>query len=276
MTYSTLMVHLQADQLAAGLLEIANSLAQRLGAGMIGIAARRPMDMTYNDGYVPAEIVQQNREQLEAELAAAEAVFRHALTGRVRSLQWRSAITYGPLSDYLAHEARSADLIITGIDGNASVFDTANRVGVGNLVMQAGRPTLVVPASVGKLVLEHVLVGWKDTKETRRAISDALPLLRLAARVTVLEIAPTDEVQSAMVRLRDVVDWLNRHGIEANSIASSSGGNDTKQIHDIVQEQGADLIVAGAYGHSRVREWVLGGVTRDLLLRGKTCALLSH
>jgi nucleotide-binding universal stress UspA family protein len=76
--------------------------------------------------------------------------------------------------------------------------------------------------------------------------------------------------------LQDVVGWLKRHGIEANAVAAPSTGDDATGLKAIAQEQRVDLIVAGAYGHSRVREWVLGGVTRDLLLRGGPPALVSH
>jgi nucleotide-binding universal stress UspA family protein len=270
------MVHLQAGQPNASLLRIADDLAQRFNAGLIGIAASRPMDVIYGRGYVPADMIQQNHEEVEAELKAAESEFRSAQSGRARFLDWRSSITYGSLSDYVAREARSADLLITAVDRNADTFDSPRHAEVGALVMQAGRPILLVPASVDKLDLEHVMVGWKDTRETHRAISDALPLLRKAARVTVVEIAPDDDLSAARGRLQDVLAWLGRHGVEAKSIASPSTGDDTKRFSDIAQEQKADLIVAGAYGHSRAREWVLGGFTHDLLLRGNRCALVSH
>lgn len=276
MAYATLMIALQVGQSNKNLLKVAGRLAQRLNAGVVGITACRPMDVIYSDGYVPADILQQNRDDLETGIKAAEAEFHTALNGQVNLLEWRSTIMFGSLSDYVAQEARSADLLVTSADPSTASLHPAERIGVTNLLMQAGRPILVVPPSVETLDLQQVIVGWKDTRETRRAVSDALPLLQAATRVTVLEIAPKDEVRSAMARLQDVLDWLGRHNIEAGSIVSSSGGDDAERFRDIVQEQSADLVVAGAYGHSRVREWALGGVTRDLLLRGDVCTLLSH
>jgi nucleotide-binding universal stress UspA family protein len=142
--------------------------------------------------------------------------------------------------------------------------------------MQVGRPVLIVPAPIDKLKLERVVIGWKDTRETRRAVFDALPLLKKVAHVTVVEITAEQDLVAARIRLEDVVDWLKRHGIGAKSLVSLSSGDDTTQLNAVAREQGADVIVAGAYGHSRLREWMFGGVTHDLLLRAARCALLSH
>jgi nucleotide-binding universal stress UspA family protein len=166
--------------------------------------------------------------------------------------------------------------VITGVAPNAPRFDTSRYVDIGDLVMQAGRPCLIVPTGVETLALEHAVIGWKDTGEARQVIRDALPLLKQARRVTVVEIAIEEDLEDARSHLVDVVAWLGRHGIDATSIAALSTGDDAVALNGIFQEQGADLIVAGAYGHSRVREWVLGGVTRDLLLRAGCCALVSH
>ena len=94
--------------------------------------------------------------------------------------------------------------------------------------------------------------------------------------MTVVEIAAEDDLDAANARLADVAGWLKRHGIDATPVTAASPGDDAARLDAIVREQGADLLVAGAYGHSRVREWALGGVTRDLLLRAGRCALVSH
>ncbi len=276
MTYATLMVHLELGHPNAGLLQIAGDLAERFDAGVIGIAACQPMQMVYGDGYVSGSFVEQDREEIDKEMRAAEAEFRGALQPRVETLRWRSAVTFGPLSDYLALEARSADLVITCVDRNNSLFDGSRHVDMGDLVMQLGRPVLIVPTTVDKLALERVVVAWKDTRETRRAVFDALPFLKKAAHVTVVEIAAEDDLAAACMHLEEVAGWLKRHGITASSVASPSTGDDPTRLNAIAREQGAELIVAGAYGHSRLREWVLGGVTRDLLLNAECCSLVSH
>ena len=208
-------------------------------------------------------------------MKAAEAEFRSALQTRAVTLEWRSTVMFTLLSDYLAREARSADLVITGI-ASGDMFDSARSVNTGDLVMRAGRPVLVVPAAAGKVRLDRVVVGWKDTRESRRAVSDALPLLKGASHVAVVEIAVEAELAAARTQIEDVAGWLNRHGIKAECLTSPSTGDDATALYAVAQDQGADLIVAGAYGHSRLREWALGGVTRDLLLRANWCSLLSH
>jgi nucleotide-binding universal stress UspA family protein len=149
-------------------------------------------------------------------------------------------------------------------------------VNVGDRVMQVGRPVLVVPDAADELNLKQVVIGWKDTRETQRAVFDALPLLKKAAHVAVVEICADDEMAAARKRVEDVAGWLKWHGVVAEPHASPSTGDDASLLNAIAQEQGADIVVAGAYGHSRLREWVLGGVTRDLLLRGQNFSLLSH
>lgn len=272
MSYATLMVHLEIGHPNTGLLRIAGDLAGRLNASLVGIAVCQPMRILYNDGYVPGDIIEQDRQQIDDDMKAAEAEFRAAFPGG----EWRSVVTYKSLSDNLAKEARCADLVITGVDKNVSFFDTSRHVDMGDFVMQAGRPCLIVPADTADLALNHIVVGWKESAESRRAIRDALPLLKLSEHVTVVEIAGAEDLAAAHARVDDVVAWLGRHRVTARPAAALSTDDDATRLDAIVKEQGADLLVAGAYGHSRVREWALGGVTRNLLLRGGRCSLISH
>jgi nucleotide-binding universal stress UspA family protein len=276
MTYATLMVHLELGQSNAGLLKITASLAERFHARVVGIAARQPIQIIYNEGYVAGEIVEDDLKETKKEMEETEAEFRSALQTRVRDLEWRSKVMFGPLSDYLAREARSADLVITGVDRSGSLISPSRNANTSDFVMRVGRPVLIVPDSVERLKVERVVVGWKDTRETRRAVLDALPLLKQAADVTVVEIASEEKLTAARRHVEDVTGWLKGHGVPARFLALPSGGDDVVQLKTVVQEQSADLIVAGAYGHSRLREWVLGGVTDDLLLRADRCSLVSH
>lgn len=275
MTYPTLMVHLELGRPNSGLLKITGDLAERFRAGVIGIAARQPLQLIYGEGYVSGEIFEQDQRETERELKEAEAEFRAALGPRVATLQWRASSTYGYLSDYIASEARCADLILTGV-ARGDMLDSSRSTNTADLIMQAGRPVLTVPTTATSLSLAHVLVAWKDTRETRRAASDALPLLERATRVSVVELAAEDELEDAAKRVSDVVVWLRGHGIEADGTASISTGDDATALYAIGQDKGSDVIVAGAYGHSRLREWALGGVTRDLLLSANRCSFLSH
>ena len=276
MTYATLMVHLEPGRSNAGLLHVASGLAERLGAGVIGIAACQPLQLIYNDGcYVPNDLIQEDRDTCATQIREAETEFRRAMEGHVQTLGWRSAVTAEPLEQFLAREARGADLVITATSAGAG-HDATRRVNAGDLVMQLGRPVLAVPQSVGTLGLHRVVVAWKDTPEPRRAAMDALPLLKLAAHVAVVEVAPEEDLPATRTHLQDVVGWLGHHGVRADALAVASDGGDAAQLASIVDAQDADLVVAGAYGHSRVREWAFGGVTRGLLANTRRCALVSH
>jgi nucleotide-binding universal stress UspA family protein len=148
----------------------------------------------------------------------------------------------------------------------------------GDALMRAGRPILVVPPGVAALEGRRVLVAWKDTREARRAVADALPLLSRAEEVLVVEAAPeVEERGQALRRADDVAALLAGHGATARGEALEPGGGAVAD--DLLRaagRHGADLVVAGGYGHARLREWAFGGVTRDLLTRCPVCCLLSH
>jgi nucleotide-binding universal stress UspA family protein len=175
-------------------------------------------------------------------------------------------------------QARCADIVVAG--GQSPAFSDAFALASPkDLVMQAGRPILVVPDGVNWLDLRSVLVAWKDTPEARRALADALPILRKARDVTVLAIPEGDDDRPAAVAgVTDVTAWLARHGVTAIARVSEAARNETVagQLEKIAGDVGASLIVAGAYGHSRFRELILGGVTQYLVTQSARCVLLSH
>lgn len=276
MTYANLMVHLQIGGSNTDLLQVAADLAGRFQAHVVGIGACQPMQPVYNDGYIPQRLIQEDLDEIDKEIKLAEFEFRNALHGRATSLKWKSTVTFSPLADYVAREARTADLIVTGADRSANLLDRSRHIPIGDLAMQAGRPLLIVPAIATRIGSDRVLVCWKDTRETRRAVVDALPFLKAAKHVTVVEIADDESENEARRHVAEVAAWLASHGVGAHGTVASSTGNDAAKLAAVADEQGADLIVAGAYGHSRVREWALGGVTRDLLLRADRCTLISH
>jgi nucleotide-binding universal stress UspA family protein len=276
MTYATLMVHLELGRPNTGLLKIVGDLAAKFQASVVGITACQPLQLSYGDGYVSGDVVEQDQAEIQKEVADAEMEYRSALPAHAGKLMWRSNVTMEPLSDYVAREARSADLVITSVDTGASLFDTTKHMNVSDLVMRVGRPVMIVPAAADVLKLDRVVVAWKDTREARRAVLDAVPLLKAATSVTVVEIAPQDGLAAPPRGLEDVVAWLERHGVTAQPLAVAAAGEDADQLARFVQEHQTDLMVAGAYGHSRLREWVLGGVTRDLLMSAGCCSLVSH
>jgi nucleotide-binding universal stress UspA family protein len=271
----TMMVQMELGKTSPNLLLVAGQLAARFGADVIGIAACQPVQVVYSDGFISADIYDKDRNEIGGEMSAAEDAFRAALTPYARSVGWRSLITFQPLAECLASEARSADLVITAScqTGNANPTRAMN---IGAFVMQVGRPVLIVPVKVATLALSHVLVAWKDTREARRAIFDALPLLKQAERVVVVEITRAVNADESSAHLIEIVNWLKRHEIAAEAHTVVSRGDDAAQLLTIAHDRNADLLVAGAYGHGRLMEWFFGGMTRDVLFCPERCSFLSH
>lgn len=269
MTYKTLMVHLEAGQSNADVLHVTAEIAQRYQADVIGIASCEPVQIGWGDGMMSSDIALAERQIVDDELKMVGTEFHACEAIRGHVLEWLAIPTMEPIAHVIALEARSADLLITGV-----LADTSRHANTGDLVVRAGRPVLAVPPEPVTGSFEKVMIAWNDTRECRRAVSDALPFLKTADRVVVVGVSsePTDLTAS----VKDVMGWLARHGIDADRIVSHVAGSAAATLASIAAEHTIDLIVAGAYGHNRLREWGFGGVTRDLLLRANRCALLSH
>lgn len=275
MAYTTLMVQLESGCANTAVLQAAGDLAERFQAQVVGIAACRPMQMVYGEAYLSGELIAQEKKQMQADVDAAEDEFRSALQTRAAGLAWRSMVMFAPMADLVVHEARSADLFITARGANDSL-EPSRGVPVGDLIMQLGRPVFVVPPVLEDRTLDRVVVGWTDSREARRAVADALPLLQKATHVVVAEMSADTDFSNVHQRLNDVVAWLGRHGVQAQTLVEPSTGDDAAGLDAIAEEQGAGVIVAGAYGHSRLREWAMGGVTRKLLQHADRYLLVSH
>ena len=277
MTYATVMVSLALDQPNEARLEAAGQIAEKFDAGIIGIAASQfSPPLYFTSGEQAQSLIDQGQAALKKRMSELEAQFRGAIKNRGKSVEWRSAIDFP--ARYILSQARSADIIVSG--GPSDAFsDPFALASPKDLVMQAGRPLLVVPDTANGVDLRSMLVAWKDTTEARRAIVDSLPLLRKAKGVTVAEIVEAGDSRSAAAsRLRDVATWLSRHGIAASELVpEKSGDRDAAaELDRIAADIGAGVIVAGAYGHSRFRELILGGMTQHLITQTARCVLLSH
>ncbi len=274
MAYRSLMVQIDLNRPNDTRIKIAGALADRCGAGVIGIAACREVPFAYSDGYAASQLIERERKSITARMQTAEAHFRRVLDGHAKFVEWRSSVTEP--TDYLIEQARAADLIILGTAHREESFDPVREIDPADLLANAGRPVLLVPHEVEQLSGKHVLIAWKDTREARRAVLDALPLLSLCESAIVAQIDEANDLTKAQTSVNEVVLWLGRHGINARGIVPPPLKSAAQQLDGLAWEEGADLIVAGAYGHSRFREWVLGGATREFLMRTPRCVLLSH
>jgi nucleotide-binding universal stress UspA family protein len=275
MSYATVMVSLTVDQSNEAVLEVAGQLVEKFDARVIGIAAAVLGPPPYfMAGDFAQDFVDQGEASIRKRMAEIEVQFRAGMNGRTKDVEWRCSLELP--ARYIVREARAADIVVAASAGEALV-DPFAVAGPNDLVMQVGRPLLVVPPSVRWLDLRSALVAWKDGAEARRAIAGALPLLRKAGEVVVAAIAQDENDRSEMLRQADdVVSWLARHGIQASSMVPEGIGNAQIRLDRIAGDITAGFVVAGAYGHSRFREWVLGGVTQHLVQQDARCSLLSR
>lgn len=276
MPYANLMVSIELGRSNKALLRSVSTLAERFHSGVIGVAACRPINVVCPDYSLPTKLFDEDRKQIDKEFRTAEAEFRAALLDRIGRVEWRSCTILSPISDYLAHEARCADIVVVSADRNATPQDITRQLDVPNLVMQIGRPVVIVPEAAAETAFDRILVGWKETREAQRAVADALPFLMKAKQVTVVAVAAKEELIEVRNQVVDVVGWLGCHGVQAQSLVRASHGTHASQLSAIAGELGCGLVVAGAYGYVRNREWVLGGVTTDLLRPTTRCSLLSR
>lgn len=274
MTYRSLMVFLDLHHTNESALRVACDLGDRFDSKVIGVTSGIPSTPVHLNGLIAPNVLEANYEQLNEAVSLCEDRFRRAADPVGGSSEWRSGTDLP--ADFLASEARAADLLIAGqLDPDAALV-SGQSLDIGDALMKAGRPLLVVPPHKTCMPLDRIMIAWKETAEARRAISAALPLLQAAKELTIVEVFEKAEQDSAALHVADVAKWLRRHEIAASTSTELSVGNSGSQLELIASEYGADVIVAGAYGYSRFREWAFGGVTRHLLQQRSICALLMH
>jgi nucleotide-binding universal stress UspA family protein len=273
MSYATLMVYVEADGTPEQRVRLAATLAEKFSAPLIGFSALAAKPIIGAESPVIVEVLDAEASEIRSKLSEREKWFRKIAGGGHHNRKWRSAVGY-PTNE-LAREARSADLLIVGRSNGAG--DLYSRLDLGGVVLRAGRPVLVVPDGIGSLRAERVVIGWKDTRESRRAVVDALPFLHEAARVSIVEICASGEEERSQEHLDDVARHLKQHRIDCGPrIVLHQKGSDAAQLIQLAQDDGADLLVTGGYGHSRMGEWMFGGMTRELLVSSPLCCLMSH
>jgi nucleotide-binding universal stress UspA family protein len=272
MSYKSIFAHARVGHDNSNVYSVSGQLATTFEAQITGISG---VQLTRPFSEMPvADTMQYEREAAGRALKQVEQDFRAALRDSNTSLSWRFCCDFWPIADFLAQESRGADLIVASPEAGP-FLDNLDETHLGPLVLKAGRPVLIVPSEHRQLKLEKVVVAWKDTREARRAVADALPLLQKANIVSVVEICSPELVKEAHQRTVDVAQWLKLHGVDAHGITESTYLTDLEGLRARLRK-GCDLLVAGAYGHTRLREWAFGGVTMDLLLPGNHCTLVSH
>ncbi len=270
---ASVMVHVDFDVGSDNRIKIAADWARKFDSVLIGVAGWVPGREV--GGWFAAELEPPaaRLDRISVELNKLGDHFR-TLAGRtIRDVEWRATFHFP--REVIATEARAADLVVIGSHSVAE--DVYHAFDAGMVLLSAGRPVLVVPDGVTSNAGQRVVVAWKDTREARHAVQSALPYLKIASDITLTAIAEEVLETAAHHQLDDVANYLLRHGIKVNAKAVlHPKGSVSGQLISVAKSEGADLIVAGAYGHTRLGEWVFGGVTRGLLQGSEVCCLLSN
>jgi nucleotide-binding universal stress UspA family protein len=276
MGFKTMLVHVDTGRSAPTRLKLSADLAARFAAHVTGLYVRRPFQAPAFSDAGPAmdSLYRTYENAAKADEALATAAFRDLIGGTSLSSEWR--VVDGLAEEVVAAHARYADLVIVGQSEPDAAATTTPPDLAETVALASERPVLIVPhIGVTKPPGKTVMLCWNGTREAARAVTGALPILKQADKVIILLIDPRndgDEQPGASISR-----WLGRHGVKAvvqrDTAAESSVGG---VILSRAADQDADLIVMGLYGHSRMREWVLGGASRTLLASMTVPLLVAH
>jgi nucleotide-binding universal stress UspA family protein len=276
MTYKTILVHLNDGRRAERIIEPATQLAARFNAHLTGFHAysavpASPIPMASSAlGHIVAA------ERRNSEVIAD--AFKRMTSNKAYVAEWQlEKATHFDLSGVVTERGRAADLIITGQTDpewdSSPLMEFPER-----LALESGRPVLTIPyAGRYSTVGRRIVIAWKKSREASRAVFDALPLLRGADAVHILEIKERGDEDTEFAADTSIAVSLGRHGIKPEvqtSIASDISVGD--EILSRAADLAADLLIMGAYGRARFRELLFGGVTRHIAKHMTLPTLLSH
>ncbi len=274
MALKDILVHVDNGKANQARVGAALQLARQHGAHLTGLFVVPEFFIpTYAEVQIPAEVFEAQDKAAQEEAGQAEAAFRDLVKPSSVAFEWHSIKGY-PDRELIARSAFT-DLVVI------SQAERRSRFGEGNeledlVLLGAARPILLIPYIGAPAVIgKRVLVAWNNSRESVRAVNDAMPLLQQADKVTVLAVNPP--AGSGDIPTADICKHLARHGVKAE--ASQTVAKDI-EVADVLlsraSDDNIDLLVLGAYGHTRLWETVLGGVSRDVLAHMTVPVLMAH
>ena len=274
MSYKTILVHINSDKRCAARLEVAIQLAKKYEACLVGLHAFFPYTPPgYIMAHMGAEVIAaQQKLATEAMSQTGEAFHKQTSAAGLENKEWHTAHD-DPVSA-MSLQARYADLLVIGqtTDDSGVDKDFPER-----LILDTGRPVLVVP-EVGDFpfVGKRIIIAWNASWEAARAVTNAIPFLKLADKVYVITVQ-SKASENESISTEQIVQYLSRHGVGVE--VEESHGVEIGVANELLSrasDLSVDLLVMGCYGHSRVREWILGGATRTTLESMTIPVLMSH
>jgi nucleotide-binding universal stress UspA family protein len=279
MSYKTILVHLDNSPRCAARATLAAQWARVHGAHLVGLV---PTGLY--DGIVPADAIAVGGTDFIAESAEylrrrAEAI-SHAFYEYVRDagdLPHEVRVVDGTAIDAVVRHGRTSDLVVLGQHDSQDDLDTAPRDLPQRALMELGRPVLIVPyAGLFEGPARQAVVAWDGSREAAVALRAAIPSLQHAARVTLISYRRPGREAGDDLLVREVLHCLRRHDIEANAEDDVTEIEVGDSLLSRLTDLDADLLVMGGYGHSRFRELMLGGVTRQILAQMTVPVLMAH
>lgn len=276
MPYKTILMHINDESRLGNLIDVGAHIANRDEAHLIGLHVV-PSNLFGSVTGFGARIAEGGRQAFRDEGKRIAEAFEKAVKGRQLIAEWRMvepAREHPSPAEAVLEQSRSCDLIIASQSDDdwdySALLDFPEQLAIGS-----GRPVLMVP-KVGRFprVGQRIIVAWNGKKEAARAAFDALPMLQAAQAVQLLCVDPTDPIATSA---KEAAAALARHGVKCEVSITSAGSLDIGNLLlNRVADYSADMMVMGVYGHSRFREFILGGASRSVLKMMTVPVLMAH
>lgn len=273
MALKTVLLHVSLDRRFPQTCAAAVALAKAHGARILAVAPLAPVILPVPDGgFISADLLQRMADEQKSSLDRVTG--QAAAAARGAGVAFASRSEEGDAVTVLSAAAMAADVVVIG-QPDVDAPTGADLAFPGDLLLASSRPVLCVPYAGSFPTLgQHVLVAWNGSREAGRAVHDALPFLKKAQQVSVVTI---DDVVPGGAEPEAVGEYLKGHGVNATVRHVPKGDVGAEDaLLGLISDNGIDLVVMGAYGHSRTRELLFGGVTRSLLRFMTSPLLLSH
>lgn len=279
MSYRNILVQLDSRPACRHRIAVALELAERYGARVTGLATTGMLVLPYAMDMAPSGALVVEWQEAMQKLARSAADSFEAAARQRGLARIATKVAEGSEVAAVTQAGRYADLVVIGQADPAESVLESGLVSPGEVVLGSARPVLVVPyigapAGFGA----HILIAWNGSREASRAVSDALPLLKKAQRVTVMAVNPdSDENGDSDLDGTDLAAFLAHHDVKVMVQADQGAVTDIgEELLSRIADLGADLLVMGGYGHTRAREWAFGGATRSILQSMTVPVLMSH
>ena len=285
MAYRVLLVPILGDHADRAALDLALSIGRPLNAHIVGVHVQQPLASLfvgniYDPAPLPGSVIERMEEEHLRQRQAAAQLFRswmadNAITDSSSALrsgpsaEWIE--TEAPVGTELAFLARTADLVV--LPRTARVYSGVSDEALEGTLFHSGRPVLLLPGSIAPRPFNSVVIAWNDSREAAHAVSAAWSLIGRCKRITVFAGRADERLRRSAERF---AGHIRRRGYAAPTIVYDESADTGWALLNIAGRESADLIVLGAYTHSRLRHLVLGGVTSHILSNATVPLLMAH